>query len=83
MGLATAYNNRGQIKYLRVDFHEAVEDYTSAIEQDSRFEIPYYNRGLIHYRLGRTQTESRTSVLVVKKNKKQKHLLKAVCRLPY
>ncbi|XP_042359715.1 tetratricopeptide repeat protein 32 [Plectropomus leopardus] len=50
--LATAYNNRGQIKYLRVDFHEAVEDYTSAIQTDSRFETPFYNRGLIHYRLG-------------------------------
>ncbi|XP_041832380.1 tetratricopeptide repeat protein 32 [Melanotaenia boesemani] len=50
--LATAYNNRGQIKYLRVDFHEAVEDYSSAIQANSQFEIPYYNRGLIHYRLG-------------------------------
>ncbi|KAI3364226.1 hypothetical protein L3Q82_011031 [Scortum barcoo] len=50
--LAAAYNNRGQIKYLRVDFSEAVEDYTSAIETDSRFETPLYNRGLIHYRLG-------------------------------
>ncbi|XP_053737001.1 tetratricopeptide repeat protein 32 [Synchiropus splendidus] len=50
--LATAYNNRGQIKYLRVDFREAVEDYTSAIETDSRLEVPYYNRGLIRYRLG-------------------------------
>lgn len=51
--LATAYNNRGQIKYLRVDFHEAEEDYTSAIQTDSRFEIAFYNRGLIHYRLGK------------------------------
>lgn len=51
--LATAYNNRGQIKYLRVDFHEAIEDYSSAIEADSQFEIPFYNRGLIHYRLGK------------------------------
>ncbi|XP_019963153.1 tetratricopeptide repeat protein 32 [Paralichthys olivaceus] len=50
--LATAYNNRGQIKYLRVDFHEAVEDYTSAIQTDCHFEIPFYNRGLIRYRLG-------------------------------
>lgn len=50
--LATAYNNRGQIKYFRVDFHEAVEDYTSALQADSQFEIPFYNRGLIHYRLG-------------------------------
>ncbi|XP_029966177.1 tetratricopeptide repeat protein 32 [Salarias fasciatus] len=50
--LSTAYNNRGQIKYFRVDFHEAVEDYTSAIKADSQCEIPLYNRGLIHYRLG-------------------------------
>ncbi|XP_026174445.1 tetratricopeptide repeat protein 32 [Mastacembelus armatus] len=50
--LATAYNNRGQIKYLRVDFYEAMDDCTSAIQADSQFEIPFYNRGLIHYRLG-------------------------------
>ncbi|XP_020497188.1 tetratricopeptide repeat protein 32 [Labrus bergylta] len=50
--LATAFNNRGQIKYLRVDFREAVEDYTSAIKVDSSSETPFYNRGLIHYRLG-------------------------------
>ncbi|XP_021109181.1 WD repeat-containing protein 35 isoform X4 [Heterocephalus glaber] len=50
--LATAYNNRGQIKYFRVDFYEAMDDYTSAIEVQPSFEIPYYNRGLILYRLG-------------------------------
>uniref|UniRef100_A0A8C3YLW2 Tetratricopeptide repeat domain 32 n=1 Tax=Catagonus wagneri TaxID=51154 RepID=A0A8C3YLW2_9CETA len=50
--LATAYNNRGQIKYFRVDFYEAMDDYTSAIEAQPDFEVPYYNRGLILYRLG-------------------------------
>uniref|UniRef100_A0A9L0TBY4 Tetratricopeptide repeat domain 32 n=1 Tax=Equus caballus TaxID=9796 RepID=A0A9L0TBY4_HORSE len=50
--LATAYNNRGQIKYFRVDFDEAMDDYTSAIEVQPDFEVPYYNRGLILYRLG-------------------------------
>ncbi|XP_034017691.1 tetratricopeptide repeat protein 32 [Thalassophryne amazonica] len=50
--LATAYNNRGQIKYLRVDFNEAVADYTAAINADNKFEVAFYNRGLIHYRLG-------------------------------
>uniref|UniRef100_A0A3B3XDW0 Uncharacterized protein n=2 Tax=Poecilia mexicana TaxID=48701 RepID=A0A3B3XDW0_9TELE len=50
--LATAYNNRGQIKYFRVDFYEAMEDYTSAIQTDCQFPIPFYNRGLIRYRLG-------------------------------
>ncbi|XP_067239308.1 tetratricopeptide repeat protein 32 [Chanodichthys erythropterus] len=50
--LAIAYNNRGQVKYLRVDFYEAMDDYTSAIEINSLFEVPLYNRGLIRYRLG-------------------------------
>ncbi|XP_069742569.1 tetratricopeptide repeat protein 32 [Narcine bancroftii] len=50
--LANAYNNRGYIKYLRVDFHEAMDDYTLAIENKEDFEVPYYNRGLIKYRLG-------------------------------
>ncbi|XP_077366275.1 tetratricopeptide repeat protein 32 [Festucalex cinctus] len=50
--LAIAYNNRGQIKYFRVDFDDAVEDYTSAIKADDKFEVAFYNRGLIHYRLG-------------------------------
>ncbi|XP_014898182.1 tetratricopeptide repeat protein 32 [Poecilia latipinna] len=50
--LATAYNNRGQIKYFRVDFYEAMEDYTSAVQTDCQFPIPFYNRGLIRYRLG-------------------------------
>ncbi|KAL1783596.1 Tetratricopeptide repeat 32 [Sigmodon hispidus] len=50
--LATAYNNRGQTKYFSVDFYEAMDDYTSAIEILPDFEVPYYNRGLIRYRLG-------------------------------
>ncbi|KAG8445686.1 hypothetical protein GDO86_010459 [Hymenochirus boettgeri] len=50
--LAVAFNNRGQIKYLRVEFYEAMDDYTEAIRIKSDFEVPYYNRGLILYRLG-------------------------------
>ncbi|KAM4867810.1 tetratricopeptide repeat protein 32 [Thomomys bottae] len=50
--LATAYNNRGQIKYFRVEFYEAMDDYTAAIGVQPNFEVPYYNRGLILYRLG-------------------------------
>uniref|UniRef100_A0A671MZF4 Tetratricopeptide repeat protein 32-like n=1 Tax=Sinocyclocheilus anshuiensis TaxID=1608454 RepID=A0A671MZF4_9TELE len=41
--LAIAYNNRGQVKYLRVDFYEAMDDYTSAIQINSQFEVPLYN----------------------------------------
>lgn len=59
--LATAYNNRGQIKYLRVDFREAVDDYTSATQADSQFEVPFYNRGLIHYRLGKKKRQTARS----------------------
>ncbi|NXS55442.1 TTC32 protein, partial [Brachypteracias leptosomus] len=44
--LATALNNRGQIKYFRVEFAAAMEDYTAAIECHPGFEVPYYNRGL-------------------------------------
>ncbi|NXX81624.1 TTC32 protein, partial [Urocolius indicus] len=50
--LATALNNRGHVKYLRVEFDAAVEDYTAAIECQPGFEVPYYNRGLVLYRLG-------------------------------
>ncbi|NXF34786.1 TTC32 protein, partial [Nyctibius bracteatus] len=50
--LATALNDRGQIKYFRVEFAAAMEDYTAAIECQPAFEVPYYNRGLVLYRLG-------------------------------
>ncbi|XP_072175071.1 uncharacterized protein [Diadema setosum] len=55
MKLATALNNRGQIKYQRVDFDEAVDDYTLALHYKVDFAVALYNRGQIHYRLGRFQ----------------------------
>ncbi|KAL4630619.1 tetratricopeptide repeat protein 32 [Arapaima gigas] len=58
--LAVAFNNRGQIKYFRVDFYEAMEDYTCSIEANRLFEVPFYNRGLIRYRLGRFFEEAKT-----------------------
>ncbi|XP_017311695.1 tetratricopeptide repeat protein 32 isoform X2 [Ictalurus punctatus] len=54
--LAIAYNNRGQVKYFRVDFYEAVDDYSAAIKANRQFEVAYYNRGLIRYRLASSQT---------------------------
>uniref|UniRef100_A0A8C4ND67 Tetratricopeptide repeat domain 32 n=1 Tax=Eptatretus burgeri TaxID=7764 RepID=A0A8C4ND67_EPTBU len=50
--LSVALNNRGQIKYLRVDFHGAMEDYSEAVKADGDFPVPYYNRGVVLYRLG-------------------------------
>uniref|UniRef100_A0A8U7MJE6 Tetratricopeptide repeat domain 32 n=1 Tax=Corvus moneduloides TaxID=1196302 RepID=A0A8U7MJE6_CORMO len=50
--LATALNERGQARYLRVEFAAAVQDFTAAIECQPGFEVPYYNRGLVRYRLG-------------------------------
>ena len=50
--LADLYNERGFTKYLYVDFDGAVADYTLAIEQNKKA-VYFYNRGLIHYRLGK------------------------------
>lgn len=50
--LAEAYNTRGQVKYLWVDFNGAVEDYSAALKYSPDFAIAYYNRGQIHYRMG-------------------------------
>ncbi|OWK63326.1 Tetratricopeptide repeat protein 32 [Lonchura striata] len=50
--LATALNERGQVRYLRVEFAAAMQDFTAAIECQPGFEVPYYNRGLVRYRLG-------------------------------
>jgi len=51
--LTDAYNSRGHIRYLWVEFDEAIEDYSEAIKLDPKFAVAYYNRGQIHYRLGR------------------------------
>ena len=53
--LALARNNRGHLRYLTVDFHGAVQDYTVAIQLDPSLAVSYYNRGQIHYRMGRFQ----------------------------
>ena len=52
--LVDAYNSRGHIRYLWVDFDEAISDYSEAIELDPKLAVAYYNRGQIHYRLGMT-----------------------------
>ena len=50
--LADAFNTRGHIRYLWVDFEEAVTDYTDAINSNPNLAVAYYNRGQVHYRLG-------------------------------
>lgn len=50
--LADAFNTRGHIRYLWVDFDEAVTDYTDAIKRNPNLAVAYYNRGQVHYRLG-------------------------------
>ena len=47
-----AYNSRGHIRYLWVDFPAATEDYSRAIERDPSFAMAHYNRGQVMYRLG-------------------------------
>ena len=43
------------MRYLQVAFTEAIEDYTEAVRLNDQLAIAYYNRGLIHYRLGKYQ----------------------------
>ena len=53
ISLALARNNRGHLKYLKVDFYGAIKDYTEALKLDPNLAVSYYNRGQIHYRMGR------------------------------
>ena len=50
--LSRAYNERGFYHYMMVDFYLAIEDYNESILLDPKFEIAFYNRGLVRYRLG-------------------------------
>ncbi|KAI6653503.1 Tetratricopeptide repeat protein 32 [Oopsacas minuta] len=50
--LSRAFNDRGFYHYQMVDFYLAIQDYSEAIALDPNFEIAFYNRGLVRYRLG-------------------------------
>ena len=50
--LTDSYNARGHIRYLWVDFDDAIKDYTAAIKRDPCLVVAHYNRGQVHYRLG-------------------------------
>ena len=52
VAVTDAYNSRGHVKYLSVDFPGAIEDYSQAIQRDPDFTIAWYNRGQVQYRLG-------------------------------
>ena len=51
--LADSYNARGHIRYLWVDFDDAISDYSEAIKRSPNFTVAHYNRGQVHYRLGK------------------------------
>ena len=53
-----AYNSRGHVKYLSVDFPGAIKDYSQAIQRDPDFTIAWYNRGQVQYRLGESGPSS-------------------------
>ena len=51
--LSRAFNERGFYHYHQmVDFYPAIQDYSQSIALDPTFEIAFYNRGLVRYRLG-------------------------------
>lgn len=54
--LALAYNNRGFISYLLVDFDDAIRDFSHAVNNDPLLTVAWYNRGLVSYRLGKFES---------------------------
>ena len=52
--LALAYNNRGFLYYLKVEFELAVQDYTQALRHNDSLAVAFYNRGLVHYRMSKS-----------------------------
>ena len=63
--LSEMYDARGHVKYLDVDFAAAIEDHTEAIKYNCNSALPYYNRGLIYYRMGVYVFISRTISIVL------------------
>ncbi|KAK6619004.1 hypothetical protein RUM44_003386 [Polyplax serrata] len=49
---ALRYNNLGFEEYKKVNFDDAIAEYTKAIELDPDLSVAYYNRGTVLYRLG-------------------------------
>ncbi len=47
------FNNYECFRYLWVDFDEAITDYTAALKLNPDFAVAHYNRGQVHYRLGK------------------------------
>ena len=52
---ASAYTNRGLVKYNLKEYIAAIADYNKAIELDPTFAPAYYNRGLIYRELGKEE----------------------------
>ena len=50
--LALAYNNRGFLHYLDVEFKLSTQDYSAAIDYNPGLAVAFYNRGLVTYRMG-------------------------------
>ncbi|GBM47332.1 hypothetical protein AVEN_7776-1 [Araneus ventricosus] len=50
--LSKTYNNLGFILYKKVEFNKAQELYRKSTTLDPSFAPPYYNHGVINYRLG-------------------------------
>ena len=56
--LALAYNNRGLLYYLKVEFRQAMQDYTQAMQHNPSLAVAYNNRGLVLYRLSMYTTNN-------------------------
>ncbi|RWS26784.1 hypothetical protein B4U80_06715 [Leptotrombidium deliense] len=49
--IAECFNERGLFRYKTIDFAEAIDDFSKAIEYDDQMSAAYYNRGLVNYRM--------------------------------
>ena len=52
MGMQYLYAYRARIHYDLKQYHEAIDDYTHAIQLDSRYVEAYNNRGAVYHSLG-------------------------------
>ena len=52
--LALAHNEKGEVLYRMVEFDLAISEFDMALTYNQRLPAAFYNRGLIHYRMGMT-----------------------------
>ena len=50
--IALAHNEKGEVLYRMVEFDKAIDAFGEALQHNAFLPSAFYNRGLIHYRMG-------------------------------